>query len=109
VIERKITIKVDNQLLIDALVEATELSKQNLKSALDKGCVWLKTDKQISRIRRIKKPLKIGNEVFIYWNEEILSSVPTQPTLILDKKVIAFGLSLLEFFLRAQSGEIIAH
>ncbi|MDB3972482.1 RNA pseudouridine synthase [Candidatus Thioglobus sp.] len=85
-IERKITIKVDNQLLIDALVEATELSKQSLKSALDKGCVWLKTDKQISRIRRIKKPLKIGNEVFIYWNEEILSSVPTQPTLILDKK-----------------------
>jgi tRNA pseudouridine32 synthase / 23S rRNA pseudouridine746 synthase len=39
VIERKITIKVDNQLLIDALVEATELSKQTLKSALDKGCV----------------------------------------------------------------------
>jgi len=86
VIERKITIKTDNQPLIDALVEATGLSKQSLKGALDKGCVWLKTGKKTNRIRRIKKPLKIGNEVFIYFNEKILSSVPTQPTLLLDKK-----------------------
>ena len=74
VIERKILIKTNGQLLIDALVETTQLSKQILKSALDKGCVWLKTGKKINRVRRIKKPLKIGNEVFIYYNEKILSS-----------------------------------
>ena len=85
-IERKITIDTDNQPLIDALAGATNLSKQSLKSALDKGCVWLKTGKKINRIRRIKKPLKIGNEVFIYFNEKILSSIPSQPTLLLDKK-----------------------
>ena len=84
-IERKITIDTDNQSLIDALAGATNLSKQSLKSALDKGCVWLKTGKKINRIRRIKKPLKIGNEVFIYFNEKILSSIPAQPTLLLDK------------------------
>lgn len=85
-IERKIIIKTNNQLLIDALAESTRLSKQALKSALDKGCVWLKADKKTNRIRRIKKPLKIGDEVFIYFNEKILSSDPTQPTLLLDKK-----------------------
>ena len=86
VIERKIIIKTNDQLLIDVLVELTSLSKQVLKSALDKGCVWLKSDKKINRVRRIKKPLKIGNEVFVYFNEKILSSSPSQPTLILDKK-----------------------
>ncbi|MDG2394726.1 RluA family pseudouridine synthase [Candidatus Thioglobus sp.] len=85
-IERKITIKADNQLLIDALAESTSLSKQVLKSALDKGCVWLKVGKKTNRIRRVKKPLKIGNEVFIYFNEKILNSIPTQPSLLLDKK-----------------------
>ncbi|WP_428087266.1 RluA family pseudouridine synthase [Candidatus Thioglobus sp.] len=85
-IERKITIKTNHQLLIDALVESTGLSKQVLKSALDKGCVWLKANQKVSRIRRVKKPLKIGDEVFIYFNEKILASTATQPTLLLDKK-----------------------
>ncbi len=85
IIEKKITIKNNQQLLIDALVEITSLSKQVLKSALDKGCVWLKSGKKINRVRRVKKPLKVGNEVFIYYNEKILSSVPLEPELLLDK------------------------
>ncbi len=86
IIERKITIKQDGQLLINTLSEQTALSKQVLKSALDKGCVWLKSSKKTNRIRRVKKPLKIGNEVYIYFNEKILSLVPETPELILDKK-----------------------
>ncbi len=86
IIERKIIIKQDGQLLIDALSEQTPLSKQTLKSALDKGCVWLKSGKKTNRIRRVKKPLKVGNEVYIYFNETILSSIPKPPELILDKK-----------------------
>ena len=85
IIEKKITIQNNQQLLIDALVEITSLSKQVLKSALDKGCVWLKSGEKINRVRRVKKPLKVGNEVFIYYNEKILSSVPLEPELLLDK------------------------
>ncbi|WP_201341895.1 hypothetical protein [Abyssogena phaseoliformis symbiont] len=48
--------------------------------------MWLKTDKKINRVRRVKKPLKIGNEVFIYFNEKNLSSVATPPKLLLDKQ-----------------------
>ena len=86
IIEKKITIQNNQQLLIDALVDATSLSKQVLKSALDKGCVWLKNGKKTNRVRRVKKPLKVGNEVFIYYNEKVLSSVPLEPELLADKK-----------------------
>ncbi len=86
IIEQKIINQSDQALLIDVLADATLLSKQALKSALDKGCVWIKTGKKTNRVRRVKKSLKIGDEVFIYFNEKILSSTPNKPKLLLDKK-----------------------
>lgn len=86
IIEQKIINQTDQALLIDVLHESTSLSKQMLKSALDKGCIWLKNGKKVNRVRRVKKPLKIGDEVYIYFNEKILSSSVTEPKLILDKR-----------------------
>ena len=86
IIEQKIINQTNQALLINVLADATSLSKQVLKSALDKGCVWLKTGKKTNRVRRVKKPLKVDDEVFIYFNEKILSSTPTKPELLLDKK-----------------------
>jgi len=86
IIEQKIINQSNQALLIDVLANATPLSKQVLKSALDKGCVWLKSGKKTNRVRRVKKPLKVGDEVFIYFNEKILSSIPREPELLLDKK-----------------------
>lgn len=86
IIKQKIINQSDQTLLIDVLADSTSLSKQVLKSALDKGCIWLKTGKKTNRVRRVKKPLKAGDEVFIYFNEKILSSVPSEPELLLDKK-----------------------
>ncbi|MDG2354299.1 MAG: RNA pseudouridine synthase, partial [Gammaproteobacteria bacterium] len=86
IIEQKIINQSNQALLIDVLANATPLSKQVLKSALDKGCVWLKSGKKTNRVRRVKKPLKAGDEVFIYFNEKILSSVVDKPELLLDKK-----------------------
>ena len=86
IIEQKIINQTNQALLINVLADATSLSKQVLKSALDKGCVWLKSGKKINRVRRVKKPLKVGDEVFLYFNEKILSSIPAEPDLLLDKK-----------------------
>ncbi|MCS5586571.1 MAG: RluA family pseudouridine synthase [Gammaproteobacteria bacterium] len=86
IIEQKIINQSNQALLIDVLADATSLSKQILKSALDKGCVWLKSGKKTNRVRRVKKPLKVGDEVFIYYNERVLSSIPADPELLLDKK-----------------------
>ncbi|WP_024850544.1 RluA family pseudouridine synthase [Hydrogenovibrio kuenenii] len=73
--------------LIDALAEQTPLSKQQLKGALTKGCVWVKTDKpnaKTVRLRRAKKILAQGSEVSIYYNEAVLNTEIPKPTLIED-------------------------
>ncbi len=86
IVQQKIINHSNQALLIDVLADTTSLSRQALKSALDKGCVWLKSGKKTNRVRRVKKPLKVGDEVFIYFNEKILSSIPSDPELLLDKK-----------------------
>ncbi|EEZ80384.1 RluA family pseudouridine synthase [uncultured Candidatus Thioglobus sp.] len=85
IIEKIIIIEQESQIAIDAISSQLPLSKQVLKSAMDKGCVWLKRGKKINRLRRVKKPLNIGDKVFVYFNEKILSSVASQPQLLLDK------------------------
>ena len=85
-LEKKITINQDGQLLIDVLHDTTQLSKTSLKSALEKGCIWLTQGKKIQRVRRAKKPLKTGDQVFLYYNEKVLSSPCETPELLLDKK-----------------------
>ena len=85
-IEKKIPISIDKQTLIDALHESSSLSKTALKSALEKGCVWLQQGKKTQRIRRAKKPLKVGDTVYLYYNEKILSSIAPTPELLLDKQ-----------------------
>ena len=85
-IEKKIPISTNNQALIDALHESSPLSKTLLKSALEKGCVWLQQGKKIKRIRRAKKPLKIGDILHLYYNEKILSSTAKTPELLVDKQ-----------------------
>ncbi len=85
-LEKKILINHHGQLLIDALHEATQLSKTSLKSALEKGCVWLDQGNKVQRVRRAKKPLKAGDKVFLYYNEKVLSSPCEAPELLLDKQ-----------------------
>jgi tRNA pseudouridine32 synthase/23S rRNA pseudouridine746 synthase len=87
IIEQKILIKNNTQTLIDALNDHTELSKQTLKSALDKGCIWLKRGNKTQRVRRIKKPLKPHDEVYIYYNETVLNTQTNAPELLLDKQI----------------------
>jgi tRNA pseudouridine32 synthase/23S rRNA pseudouridine746 synthase len=86
IIEKKIIVNRP-QALIDVLSEASKLPKQTLKSALDKGCVWLKNGNKVKRIRRVKKPLNSGDEVFLYFNEKILSSTAPPAQLLLDKNL----------------------
>ena len=70
VIERKILIKTNGQLLIDALVEATQLSKQILKSALDKGCGMVRSSEAIVEGDSLDKILGKGQIVVTLYNEQ---------------------------------------
>lgn len=83
--EHHIKITTDNQLAIECLASHTELSKQKLKEAMNKGCVWLTASKKTQRIRRAKKTLKCGQTLHIYYDEKVLSAEPSVPELIADE------------------------
>jgi tRNA pseudouridine32 synthase/23S rRNA pseudouridine746 synthase len=63
------------------------LSKAELKQAISKGALWLtpaKNKKQTQRLRRVKKPLLVGDELHFYYNKEVLSAPVPQALLIAD-------------------------
>ncbi|MDG6773990.1 RluA family pseudouridine synthase [Thiomicrorhabdus sp. ZW0627] len=75
------------QTAIDALAECTGLSKAELKTCFSKGAVWLTQGKQKPvRLRRVKKDLKPGDFIELYYNPDVLHEEATAPRLMLDKK-----------------------
>ncbi|PWQ97270.1 pseudouridine synthase family protein [Leucothrix arctica] len=88
-IEHHISTVTDDQLAIDCLAEATGISKQKLKMAMQKGCVWLEKKgagkHYTQRLRRAKRPLSLGETLHIYYDLKVLTAVPPSATLISDE------------------------
>ncbi len=92
--ECHLDITENNQTAIDWLASMPEtqgLSKQVLKSAMQKGAVWLSNPKQDGkqstkpqRIRRAKRLLKKDSILYFYYNSDILNIPITPPELIED-------------------------
>jgi len=70
---------------VDLLSDVTELSKQAIKQAMTKGAVWLTRGKNTQRLRRARRTLKKDDIVHLYYNPEILASIPTNAILIADE------------------------
>ena len=83
--EKHLHIDHKDQTAVDALEASTELTRQSIKQAMTKGAVWLTRNKSTQRIRRADKPLKPGDELHLYFNEQVLQEEPTAPTLIADE------------------------
>ena len=63
------------------------ISKAALKQAVNKGALWLTprvNKKRIQRLRRIKRPLAVGDELHFYYNREVLSCTVPEAQLIAD-------------------------
>lgn len=78
--------------MIDLLSEnCPNISKQKLKLAMKYGAVWItphsskKTLSKTTRIRRAKKILQVGDQVHLYYNEEILFSEIKPASLVSDE------------------------
>jgi tRNA pseudouridine32 synthase/23S rRNA pseudouridine746 synthase len=84
--EKSIKIDTSGITAIEALSQNLELSKQKIKEAMQKGCVWQSSGKHTRRIRRAKKELKQGELLHIYYDEQVLNMEPTPPELIADEK-----------------------
>ena len=83
--EAHIKVSKTGLLALDMLAENTPHSKQKLKSAMSKGCVWLESSIGIHRLRRAKKPLHKNDTLHIYYDEAILNSTPAAAELIDDQ------------------------
>ena len=94
IFEKHIVIDETSSLAVDALAEATGLSKQCMKHAMKKGAVWVtpasesnkpEEEKNARRLRRAKKTLQPGDTLHLYYDEKILAEKPAEPELIADE------------------------
>ena len=82
--EHHITITSENTNAITMLENVCDLSRAQIKSAIDKGALWLSKGKSTQRFRRIKKTLSVGDELHFYYNPAVLSHAVDNVSLIAD-------------------------
>jgi tRNA pseudouridine32 synthase/23S rRNA pseudouridine746 synthase len=83
-IESHVVVESPEQNTLDLLQQASELSKQRIKFAMTQGAVWLTRGGHTQRLRRAKRKLREGDELHLYYDEEILAEVPAEPALVAD-------------------------
>ncbi|MEE9327836.1 MAG: RluA family pseudouridine synthase [Cocleimonas sp.] len=85
--EFHISVNSSDQTAVDLIANASELSRQKIKQAMQKGCVWLENHKtsHIQRIRRAKKILSKDDVVHFYYNPNVLNTEPPVASLISDE------------------------
>ncbi|WP_205859192.1 RluA family pseudouridine synthase [Pleionea sediminis] len=86
VLEKHLEADDKRPLIVDALKSATPLSKQKIKAAMQKGCVWLTRNNRTQRVRRAKSRFTKGQSLHIYYDSRIIESTPVEPTLIADEQ-----------------------
>ena len=83
-IESHVAVESSEQNAVDLLQQASELPKQRIKYAMTQGAVWLTRDGHTQRLRRAKRKLREGDELHLYYDEEILAETPPEPILVAD-------------------------
>ena len=83
-IEAHVLIESPQDSSVDLLQRSTGLSKQRIKLAMTQGAVWMTRGRNTQRLRRAKRALRVGDEVHLYYDAEILAEIPPEPKLIAD-------------------------
>lgn len=73
-----------DELPVDVLAEASGLSRQAIKRAMQKGAVWLTRSRNTQRLRRVKRALRVGDELHLYYDPKVLDEIAAAPELIAD-------------------------
>lgn len=69
---------------IDLLAAVSELPRQRLKDAMEKGAVWLERGRREQRLRRATKPLLAGDRLTLYYDAALLALAPPPARLLHD-------------------------
>jgi tRNA pseudouridine32 synthase/23S rRNA pseudouridine746 synthase len=88
---------------VDLLQQATGLSKQRIKLAMTQGAVWVTRGRNTQRLRRVKRALRAGDQIHLYYDAKILAEVPPEPALIAD--VGAYSVWHKPYGLRSQGSK----
>lgn len=83
--EKHIPVESDQLTAVDILSTHTELSKNQIKDAMQKGAVWLSHQQQTQRLRRAKSTFSVGDELHLYYDQQILASEPNPAIMIADE------------------------
>jgi len=102
-IEHQLTVETPETSAVDLLSEATHLSKGMIKQTMQKGAVWITRDKYTQRLRRAKKQLKVGDQIFIYYDSKILNETTEAAQLIADEE--AYSVWYKPYGMRSQGSK----
>ena len=80
----ELTVTKAEQTALDLLAEGSGLSKQRIKDAMNKGCVWWTLKGKTVRLRRATKVLFKGSHVQFFYDEQVLARKPEAAQLIHD-------------------------
>ena len=70
----------------ELLKQCSGLSKQQIKQAMKKGAVWVsEADKGHKRLRRADKTLKVGQQLHLYYDAQVLAQQAAAAILIADE------------------------
>jgi tRNA pseudouridine32 synthase/23S rRNA pseudouridine746 synthase len=83
-IESHVAVESPGTNAVDLLQQTTGLSKQRIKIAMTHGAVWVTRGSNTQRLRRAKRALRVGDEIHLYYDAEILAEVPAEPRLVAD-------------------------
>jgi tRNA pseudouridine32 synthase/23S rRNA pseudouridine746 synthase len=83
-LEKHLTVTENGLAIVDFLADSLPFSKQQIKSIMQKGAVWIETGKKTQRVRRAKRMLKQGEIVHFYYDQHVLDIEPVAPVLIAD-------------------------
>jgi len=85
--EIHLTVENTDSSAVDLLAEATSLSRQHIKQVMQKGAVWLEEKKtgKPRRLRRASKTPAAGDELHLYYDTQVLESIPAPPELVADQ------------------------
>ena len=85
-LQRERRVQTNGERAIDVLAAAApELSRQQLKQAMQKGAVWIKQGKREKRLRRVTQTLSADVILAIYYDDELLSRTTEAATLLADE------------------------
>lgn len=74
--------------VIDYVAERVDLSKAEIKRAMNAGALWIcpNNGKKKYRLRRVKSPLKKGDRLEFYYDQKLLKLDDIEPILINENK-----------------------